>query len=63
MAEPLTRSALDRLTISAGGAPVHLGCTSHPEAGNTAIYQDGCLRLLCRQCGFEATKVKVADRG
>ncbi len=57
----IARSGLDRLSISLGGAPLKLGCAQHEDAGTEAIYRDGCLRLLCNQCGFEAAKVKVAD--
>jgi hypothetical protein len=62
-ADGLTREALDRLKITVGESPMMLGCTMHPTAGNTAIYEDGHLRLLCRECGFEAAKIKVALDG
>jgi hypothetical protein len=58
----LTRPQLDRIAIQTEGK-FQLGCTMHPDAGTTAIYQDGCLRLLCRECGFEAARVKVAGEG
>lgn len=60
--QSLTRQQLDRLKISVGGQPMMLGCPNHPADGNTAIYQDGHVRLLCHACGFEAARVKVADR-
>lgn len=65
MPEPygdLSRASLDTLAMRNGGR-IGLGCAKHPQAGCNAIYQDGALRLICRECGFEAAKVKVADRG
>lgn len=56
----LTREDLDRLKVTVGDETMLLGCMKHPAAGNTVIYQDGCLRLLCRDCGFEAAKIEVA---
>lgn len=58
--EPLTRPILDRLAIKGGGR-VALGCKDHPDAATGFIYQDGCGRVLCKACGFECAKVKVAD--
>lgn len=54
------RAELDRAKIAVGTKPMLLGCSSHPEAGNTVIYEDGCIRLLCHTCGFETMKIKVA---
>jgi hypothetical protein len=58
----LTRPQLDRIAIQTEGR-FQLCCTMHPNAGSNPIYQDGCLRLLCRECGFEAARVKVAGEG
>lgn len=56
----LTREDLDRLKLKVGDSPMMLGCADHPEAGNTALYEEGHIRLLCRTCGFEAARIKVA---
>lgn len=56
-----TRESLDRLAVSCGGR-FKLGCSEHDKVGVEAIYQDGVLRVLCRACGFEAARVKVATR-
>jgi hypothetical protein len=61
MADELTRETLDRLALSYGGK-VGLGCATHPDVGTTALYQDGSVRILCRECGFEAMRVKVAQK-
>lgn len=63
MADLLTRTELDRMRIETPAElPIQIGCLQHPGTGNTVIYEDGCLRLLCKMCGFETAKVKVADR-
>lgn len=61
MAREMTRENLDRLAISCGGR-MALGCTQHPDAGATTIYQDGVLRVVCPSCGFEAFRIKVASK-
>jgi hypothetical protein len=55
----VTRETLDRLAVSGGGR-IELGCTDHPDHRTSVIYQDGDLRVVCRSCGFEAARVKVA---
>jgi hypothetical protein len=59
VSKDLTREVLDRLALYGGGR-VGLACDQHPDSGTSAIYQDGALRILCRLCGFEAARVKVA---
>jgi hypothetical protein len=61
MADELTRETLNRLALSYGGK-VGLGCTKHPNVGTTALYQDGSVRILCRDCGFEVVRVKAASK-
>jgi hypothetical protein len=58
--QSLTRADLDRLKVQSQAETMLLGCHVHPAAGNTAIYDEGHLRLLCRDCGFEAARIKVA---
>lgn len=59
----LTREVLDGMLVKLGEPKIALGCTAHPRSGVTAVYQDGDLRLLCRECGFTASAVKVALAG
>ena len=61
--QSLTRQDLDRLKVQSQTETMLLGCHVHPAAGNTAIYDEGHLRLLCRDCGFEAARIKVALSG
>jgi hypothetical protein len=57
----VTREDLDRMKIAVGEKTMLLGCHKHPQVGSTVIYEDGHIRLLCHQCGFEAIKIKVAS--
>lgn len=57
----LTREVLDRMLVKIGEPKIGLVCTMHPTAGVHAFYQDGDLRLLCRECGFESVRLKVAS--
>jgi hypothetical protein len=56
----LTREALDRVCVVAGAEEFSVACAKHPLGGMNVRYTAGRLRLLCRSCGFEVTRVKVA---
>lgn len=56
----LTREALDRVCVLAGTEEVSLACAKHPLAGLNVRYSAGRVRLLCRNCGLEVTRVKLA---
>jgi len=56
----ITREQLDRVCIITSRTAVELSCSRHPDAGNNVIYTDGCLRLLCHNCGVEILRAKVA---
>lgn len=60
MNDPLVRADLDKMQIEAGGQ-VGLGCSNHPASPLQVLYKDGQVRILCRACGFETTRVKVSD--
>lgn len=55
----LTRETLDRMAVGVGGR-FEIGCPDHPDGATRAAYQDGVVRVICRACGFEAMRVKVA---
>jgi hypothetical protein len=57
----VTREQLDRLCIITSRTAVEIGaCAKHPGAGTNVLYTDGRLRLLCRSCGVEILRAKVA---
>jgi len=56
----VTREQLDRLCIVSSSETITLSCSDHPSAGASISYSAGHLRLLCRSCGYEIIRVKVA---
>jgi hypothetical protein len=56
----VTREQLDRVCIITSRSEVGLSCSRHPFSGTDVSYAAGCLRLLCRSCGVEMLKAKVA---
>lgn len=58
----LKRADLDRLYVTAEAQGLMpLVCIQHPEDGVNAFYEDGRMRLLCKNCGFELVRIKVAE--
>jgi hypothetical protein len=59
--EALTREDFDKLLVEIGQPQLGVCCKTHPNAGLNVLYQDGLIRMLCRDCGFECLKARVAS--
>lgn len=59
----LNRQVLDSMLVKEQQPRIRLGCTEHPDSGTVSVYQDGCVRVPCGACGFEAARVQVAMAG